>query len=107
MAGGKRHPENYKRTMCFTLPQNNWLIQASHDLGLSVSELLRRLVDQYRQAQGAPSLDGIPDAVQTPVIRERWLDPMIAGLKQAGVADWVLVNAVTGLLKDLECKRHK
>lgn len=38
-----------KRVISFTDPQDDWLLKESDRLGISVAELVRRIVDLYRE----------------------------------------------------------
>lgn len=38
-----------KRVISFTDPQDDWLIKESDRLGISVAELVRRIIDLYRE----------------------------------------------------------
>ena len=40
-----------KRVISFTDPQDDWLIKESDRLGISVAELVRRIIDLYREPQ--------------------------------------------------------
>jgi len=38
----------FRQTMTFTLPQTTYLRETSTSLGISVSDLVRRIIDEYR-----------------------------------------------------------
>jgi hypothetical protein len=39
-----------RQTVVFTEPQHSWLRKRAKELGISVSELIRRMVDEKRDA---------------------------------------------------------
>lgn len=40
-------------TVAFTWPQKDWLDKEADRLGISVADLIRRIVDQHREGAGA------------------------------------------------------
>jgi hypothetical protein len=41
-----------KQSIIFTLPQMSWLQRRAKELGISVSDLVRRIVDEKREGDG-------------------------------------------------------
>jgi hypothetical protein len=53
-----------KRVISFTEPQDDWLIKESDRLGISVAELVRRIIDLYRE----PHLKQLHENVQVQAV---------------------------------------
>ena len=48
-----------KRVISFTDPQDEWVIKEADRLGISAAELVRRIIDWYREAKQEKPSDAI------------------------------------------------
>jgi len=44
-----RHNHGFKRSIVFSIPQINYLRKEAGELGISIGELVRRIIDEVRQ----------------------------------------------------------